>query len=179
MAESTHAHTEVPSGGHGQFPPFRRDTIASQLFWFAITFIALYVMVAKIALPRIGGILEARHGRIAADLAAANRLKEGAAAAMAAYEKALAEARTRAQLIANETRDRLNTETEKTRKALEERLNTKLTEAEQAIAVTKTKALENVRGIALEAAAAIVARLTGVPPAEAAVAAAVDSVLKH
>ena len=59
MAESTRAHTEVPSGGHGQFPPFRRDTVASQLFWFAITFIALYVMVAKIALPRIGGILEA------------------------------------------------------------------------------------------------------------------------
>lgn len=179
MAESTHAHTEVPSGGHGQFPPFRRDTIASQLFWFAITFIALYVMVAKIALPRIGGILEARHGRIAADLAAANRLKQGAAAAMAAYEKALAEARTRAQLIANETRDRLNAETEKTRKALEQRLNTKLAEAEHAITVTKTKALENVRGIALEAAAMIVARLTGVSPAEAAVADAVDNVLKH
>jgi F-type H+-transporting ATPase subunit b len=179
MAESTSAHTEVPSGGHGQFPPFRRDTFASQLFWFAITFIALYVIVAKLGLPRVGGILEARHGRIAADLAAANRLKEAADAAMAAYEKALAEARARSQLIANETRNRLNAETEKTRKALEQRLNAKQAEAEQAIAATKIKALENVRGIALEAAAAIVARLTGVSPPETAVADAVDNVLKH
>jgi len=179
MAENTSAHTEVPSGGHGQFPPFRRDTIASQLFWFVITFVALYVMVAKLGLPRIGGILEARHGRIAADLAAANRLKEGADAAMAAYEKALAEARTRAQLIASETRDQLSAETEKTRKALEQRLNAKQVEAEKTIAATKTKALESVRGIALDAAATIVARLTGVSPAEAAVADAVDNVLKH
>jgi F-type H+-transporting ATPase subunit b len=179
MAETTSAHTEVPSGGHGQFPPFRRDTIASQLFWFVITFVALYVMVAKLGLPRIGSILEARHGRIAADLAAANRLKEGADAAMAAYEKALAEARTRAQLIASETRDKLNAETEKTRKALEQRLNAKQIEAEKTIAATKTKALESVRGIALDAAATIVARLTGVSPAEAAVADAVDNVLKH
>src|ERR1700690_2381601 len=103
MAESTPAHTEVPSGGHGQFPPFRRDTIASQLLWFAITFIALYLVVAKLGLPRIGGSLEARRGGIAADLAAASRLKEGADTAMAAYEKSLAEARTRAQLIATET----------------------------------------------------------------------------
>ena len=179
MAEKTSAHTEVPSGGHGQFPPFRRDTIASQLLWFAITFVALYVVVAKIGLPRIGSILEARHSRIAADLAAANRLKEGADAAMAAYEKSLAEARTRAQLIAAETRDKLNTETETTRKALEQRLNGKQAEAEKTIAATKTKALESVRGIALETAATIVARLTGVSPADTAVADAVDNVLKH
>jgi F-type H+-transporting ATPase subunit b len=95
MAEKTSAHTEVPSGGHKQFPPFERDTFASQLFWFAISFVALYVVVAKIGLPRIGSILEARHSRIAADLAAANRLKEGADAAMTAYKKSLERVRAR------------------------------------------------------------------------------------
>jgi F-type H+-transporting ATPase subunit b len=179
MAESTSAHTEVPAAGHGAFPPFRPDTIPSQLFWFALTFIALYLMVAKIGLPRIGAILEARRGRIAADLAAANRLKEGADAAMAAYETSLAQARTRAQLIASETHIKLNAENEKTRKALEQSLNAKQAEAEKAIAATKTKALESVRGIALEAAGTIVARLTGVSPPETAVADAVDNVLKH
>jgi F-type H+-transporting ATPase subunit b len=179
MAETKSAHTEVPSGGHAQFPPFRKDTIASQLLWFAITFVALYVVVAKFGLPRVGGILEARHGRISADLAAANRAKDEADAAMAAYEKSLSEARARAQLISSETRDRLNGEAEKTRKQLEARLAAKLNEAEKTIATTKTKALESVRGIALEAAAAIVARLTGVSAAEPAVAKAVDDVLKH
>jgi F-type H+-transporting ATPase subunit b len=179
MAEKTSAHTEVPSGGHVQFPPFRKDTIASQLLWFAITFVALYVVLAKFGLPRVGGILEARHGRISSDLAAANRAKDEADAAMAAYEASLGEARARAQQISSETRERLNAEAEKTRKQLEGRLTAKLNEAEKAIAATKAKALESVRGIALEAAATIVNRLTGASPAEAAVAKAIDDVLKH
>jgi F-type H+-transporting ATPase subunit b len=178
MAESTSAHTEVPSGGHEQFPPFRRDTLASQLFWFAITFVALYVFMAKIGLPHVGGIIQERHGRIASDLAAANRYKADADAAIAAYEKALSEARTRAQIIAGETHHRLNAEAEQTRKALEERLNAKLVDAETAIAATKTRAMVSVRAIAVDAAATIVARLTGVSPTEKVVADAVDGALK-
>jgi len=178
-APATNAHTEVPAEGHGQFPPFRRDTIASQLFWFVITFTLLYVMVSKLALPRVGGIIDARRGRIAGDLATANRLKEEADAAITAYEKALGEARTRAQSIANETHERLNVEAEKNRKVLEERLNAKLTEAEKTIAAAKSKAMENVRAIALDAATMIVAQLTGTSPPETAVASAVDDILKR
>jgi F-type H+-transporting ATPase subunit b len=179
MAETKNAHTEVPAGGHTQFPPFRPDTLPSQLFWFAVTFIALYVLVAKVGLPRVGGILAARRGRIDSDLSAANRFKEEADAAMAAYEKALGDARTRAQAIASETRERLSAEAETSRKALEQRLNATLAESEKTIAATKVKALANVRGIALDAAAAIVTRLTGVAPGDAAVAEAVDRVLKR
>lgn len=178
MAESTSAHTEVPSGSHEQFPPFRRDTVASQLFWFAITFIALYVFMAKIGLPHVGGIIKERAGRIAGDLDAAHRYKAEADAAIAAYEQALSEARTRAQVIAAETHNRLSAEAEQTRKTLEERLSATLADAETAIAATKTRAMKNVRGIAVDAAAAIVARLTGVSPAEKAVADAVDTALK-
>jgi F-type H+-transporting ATPase subunit b len=178
MAESTSAHTEVPSGSHEQFPPFRRDTLASQLFWFAITFIALYVFMAKIGLPHVGGIIRERHGRIAGDLAATNRHKADAEAAIAAYEKALSEARTRAQAIAAATHDQLNAEAQQTRKALEERLNAKLVDAESAIAATKKKAMENVRAIAVDAAATIVSRLTGVSPTDKVVADAVDGALK-
>jgi F-type H+-transporting ATPase subunit b len=176
---ATNAHTEVPSGGHGGgFPPFQRDTFASQLVWLAITFIILYVMVAKLALPRVGSIIDARKGRIEDDLADANRFQSESEAAMAAYEKALAEARNRAQTLANEARDRLNAEADKNRKSVEERLNARLADAEKAITATKTAAMANVRGIAIETAAAIVARLTGTAPAEAATAGAVDAVLK-
>ena len=176
---ATNAHTEAPSGGHGGgFPPFQKETFASQLAWLAITFVILYVMVAKLALPRVGSIIDARKGRIEGDLADANRFKSESEAAMAAYEKALGEARNRAQALANETRDRLNAEAEKNRKAVEERLNARLADAEKAIAATKTAAMANVRGIAIDTAAAIVARLTGAAPAEAATASAVDAVLK-
>jgi F-type H+-transporting ATPase subunit b len=176
---ATQSHTEAPGGHSGGFPPFQKDTCASQLVWLAITFVLLYVVMAKVALPRVGAIIEARRSRIDGDLATANRLKVSADEAMSAYEKALIEARNRAQMLAAETRDRLNAEAEKNRKALDEQLNVKLAEAEKTIAATKTQAMTNVRAIAIDAAGAIVARLTGSAPSDGAVSGAVDAVLKR
>jgi len=178
MAEPA-AHTEVPSEGHkAGFPPFQRDTFASQLVWLAITFVVLYALVAKIALPRVGGIFAARRERVDSDLTNARRLHEEADTALAAYEKALADAHGRGQAIAGETHTRLIAEGETRRKSLEAELNAKLAEAEKAIAATKQAAMANVRGIAAEAAAAIVERLIGTTPPEPAVAAAIDDALK-
>jgi F-type H+-transporting ATPase subunit b len=179
MAETTTAHTEAPGAPHkAPFPPFERETFPSQLFWLAICFIALYVMTARLVRPRVGGIIESRSRRIADDLAEASRFKGEAEAAMAAYEKALADARARSQTIAGETRDKLQAEADRNRKALEDQLAVKLADAEKAIAATKNAAMANVRGIAAEAAAAIVTRLTGVTAPEATIGAALDAVLK-
>ncbi len=178
MAETTSAHTEVP-GGKEIFPPFQKDTFASQLFWLTLTFVALYLVLAKVALPRIAAIFEARRGRIGDDLAAAEKLREESEAAMAGYEKALAEARGRAQKIANETREKLNAESEERRKALEAKLNAEIAAAESAIAATKSAAMANVRGIAAEVAGAIVERLTGAQPAEGALKAAIEDAVKR
>jgi F-type H+-transporting ATPase subunit b len=175
---ATSAHTEVP-GGKAPFPPFVRETFASQFLWLAIAFVALYLIIARIAIPRIGGIMEARRDSIAGDLAAASKLKEQSDAALAAYEKSLADARTRAQALASETRDRLNAQAEETRKTLEAELNGRLAKAEEIIAATKTAAMANVRGIAVDAAAAIVQRLTGTTPAAPKVEAAVADALKR
>jgi F-type H+-transporting ATPase subunit b len=128
--------------------------------------------------PRIGGILEAREKRIAGDIADAQRLKADSEAALAAYEKALADARNRAQAMGGEIRDKLHAEAEGNRKALEAKLNTQLADAEKQIAATKSAAMSNVRSIAVDAASAIVERLTGTAPAAPAVQAAVDGALK-
>ena len=177
MAE-TQAHTEVPAGGKEIFPPFQKETFPSQLFWLAITFVALYVVMARIALPQIGAIFQARRERISGDLAEAQKLKSESETALAEYERALSEARDRAQGIAEETGHRLNAEAEERRKALESQLNIKLAEAERTIAATKSAAMANVHTIAAEAAAAIVERLIGAAPADAAVNAAVEDALK-
>ncbi len=163
---------------HGSaFPPFDSSTFASQLIWLAITFGALYVVMSKVALPRIANILEGRAERIDGDLAEAKRLRDETDAAMAAYEKALAEARAKAQGIAGETRERVARDAEATRKALDADLSAKLAAAEAQIAATKQAALANVRGIALDAAAAIVERLTGAAPPPADIEQAVDATL--
>jgi F-type H+-transporting ATPase subunit b len=134
--------------------------------------------MSKVALPRVGSILQARRDRIAGDLAEAQRHKDESEAAMAAYEKALADARSRAQAIAAETRDKLTGEAETNRKALEAKLNTQLAEAEKTIAGTKASAMNNVRGVAADATRAIVERLIGSLPSEQAVTQAVERALK-
>ena len=177
---ATKAHTEAPGGAHkGPFPPFNAETFASQLVWLAIVFVALYLLAARVALPRVASILEARRERIAGDLAEAQRLKADSDEALAAYEKSLADARNRAQTLANQMREKQNAEAEAARKALEASLNAQLGEAEKSIAASKTAAMGNVRGIAAEAASAIVERMIGNAPAGAAVESAVADVLKR
>jgi F-type H+-transporting ATPase subunit b len=176
---ATNAQTTAPGGAKPPFPPFNAETFASQFIWLAIFFIALYVIISRVAIPRIGGIVEARQDRIAGDLAEANSFKQQSDAALAGYEKSLADARGRAQELANATRERLNAEAEKTRHALEAELNARLAKAEETIAATKTAAMTNVQAIAVDAASAIVERLIGSRPNAAAVQNAVAGALKR
>lgn len=180
MAEPTHTTStgQPAEGGHGGFPPFQSETFASQLVWLAIAFVLLYVLMAKLALPRVRSIIDARQKRIADDIAEASQLKTQSDAAVAAYERALADARTRAQAIANETREQQAAQADARRKTLEKELNTKLADAEKTITATKRAAMSNVRTIAEDAARAIVERLIGEAPNESVVAAAVADVLK-
>ncbi len=178
MANET-ARTEAPAGGH-PFPPFDKQTFPSQLLWLALTFVALYLITSRIALPRMDSILQRRRTRIEGDVAEAQRLKGESDAAIAAYENGLAAARARAQSVINESRQRQAGEAEAARKTLDATLNARIAEAERGIEQTKSAAMTNVRGIAIEAAAAIVERLIGIPPSSPdVVAAAVAEALKR
>src|SRR5204862_8226264 len=119
------------------FRPYRMEDVSTQLLCFAITFIALYVCAASVALPRIGAILEQRRDRVSGARAQAQRLKGESEEALKAYEKALGDARSRAQAIASETHQKLAAEAEERRKVLETNLNAKLAEAEKTIDATK------------------------------------------
>ena len=183
MAEShgnaggTTAHTEA-NAHERAFPPFEKDTFASQLVSLAIAFVALYLIVSRIALPRVGSLLDERQNAIDGDLAEAERLKNESDGALKAYESELAAARSRAQAIGAETREKLNAASEAERKSLEQQLAQRLGEAEKTIAATRAAAMSNVRGIAADAAAAIVQRLIGALPDGKAVESAVDASLK-
>ena len=136
------------------------------------------MIVSRIALPRVESVIDARQNAIEGDLAAAQKLKDESDAALRAYETELASARSRAQAIGNETREKLNAASEAERKKLEDQLTAKLAAAEKQIAATRETAMSNVRGIAADAAGAIVQRLTGVLPDGKTVGSAVDATLK-
>jgi F-type H+-transporting ATPase subunit b len=177
-AKGTTAHTEAEGGHKAPFPPFQANTFASQLVSLTIAFVALYLIVSRIVLPRVGSLLDERQKAIEGDVTEAQRLKEDSDTALKAYETELAAARARAQAISAETREKLNAASEVERKLLEDRLSHKLADAEKTIASTREAAMRNVRGIAADAAAAIVQRLTGVLPDGKSVDSAVDASLK-
>jgi F-type H+-transporting ATPase subunit b len=167
---------ETP-GEHKAFPPFDSSTFPSQLLWLAITFGLFYYLMAKVALPRIGAILEDRRDRIASDLDMAERFKQESEDAEAAYEKALAAARAKAFTIAETAREEAKAAAEAQRVAAEAALNKQLAEAESRIAGIKSKALSDVGAIAAEATEAIVASLTGAKVARSEVDAAVSGAM--
>lgn len=150
---------------------------APQLVWLAITFTLLYLILARVALPRIATTLEKRRDVIANDLDDAGCLKRQGEEALRAYEVALATARGRAHAIAAETRQKLNEEAEREKAALAASMAKRAAEAEARIAAAKTAAMANVRQIAADTAAAIIAKLLGSTPDRAAVNAAIDAAL--
>ena len=174
---ATHTETgAVHDAGHGGvFPPFDPASFASQLLWLAITFGVFYLLMARIAIPRISSILEVRRDRISQDLDEANRMREEADAAHAAYEHELAEARARAHAIAQEASDKAKAEADAERKKVEEELATRLEGAEARIAQIRVSAMSEVGGIAADTAGAIVAELIGGSATKAEVTKAVES----
>ena len=178
-AKGATAHTSAEGGHKAPFPPFQKETFASQLVSLLIAFVALYLIVSRIALPKVGKTIDDRQAKIEGDLAEAQKLKDESDNALKAYEADLAAARSRAQAIGSETREKLNAASEAERKSLEGKLSVKLADAEKTIAATREAAMSNVRGIAADAATAIVQRLTGVMPDGKAVASAVDASLKE
>jgi F-type H+-transporting ATPase subunit b len=176
-AEATKTEVGHDAGGeHASFPPFETGTFPSQLLWLAITFGALYYFMSKKALPAIGKIIEDRKTRIAKDLDDAAAMQQKADEAAAAHARMLADARLKAQGVAQEARDKLAADSDAKRKVLEDQLAARLQAAEDQIATTRAQAMTNVSAIARDAAGAIFERLLGRPADAGAIDAAVASV---
>jgi F-type H+-transporting ATPase subunit b len=161
MAEQT-AHTattEAPK--EGGFPPFDTTTFASQFFWLAITFAFLFTVLWRVAGPRINGAITNRRGVINGAIAEAGKARAEAEAAQGAYEQALAAARTHANALAEDTRQKLNAEIAKAKAEADAKAHDAMQAADARIAGTREAAKTAVTAAARDAAIAIVERLTG------------------
>lgn len=159
-------------------PQLNIADFAPQLVWLAITFILMYIMMAKVAIPRIAEVLENRQNRIATDLAEAKKLSEDSDKAKAEYEAALSDARSKAHGMVAELKAGIAKDQDAAKAELEATLATKAKAAEEGIAAAKETALQNVRQIATDAAISTVSKLVAVDISDADAAAAVDAGMK-
>lgn len=157
---TTTATTEHAEKGAG-FPPFKTDTFPSQIFWLAITFVFLFVVVWRVAGPLIGGTIAARRKQINDDISAAQKARGDAEAASAAYQTALAGARARARTMADENRKRITDEIDRAKAQADTESGKALAAAEASISQLRGEAKAHVTKAAQDAAAQIVNRLIG------------------
>ena len=160
-------------------PQLEVTTYPSQIFWLVVTFVALFLLLWRVALPRISEILENRQRRIDQDLERAASLRDEAERVIAAYEEELAKARARARQELAAAAEGAAAEAARKQEALNERLAAELTAAEQRIAQARDVALQNVRDIAGELAGAATTRLGGVSADDDTIGAAVAAALQE
>ena len=177
LTTGLHVPTAAPHGGGSKFPPFDASTFAPQLVWLVLSFVALYMLMSRVALPRIGSVIDERRERIARDLAEAERMKAETDAALKAYEQSLADARAKAQAVAKDTREKVAADLDRDRQKSDQANAAKVAEMEKRIGDSKARALASVNDIAVETAGALVGKLLGrdVPIDEIRKALATDS----
>ena len=169
--EGTESTGQPEEGGLPQLNP---EHYTSQIFWLAITFGLLFILLSRVVLPKIASGLQARKSRIEGDLNAAERSKRDASDALSDYESALAHARGKALAMADENRKRVVAEIEHLKSAADAKAQEAMSRAEARIAAERQRAEGNIRTAAAEAAASIVERLLGAPVSGDEALAAVD-----
>jgi F-type H+-transporting ATPase subunit b len=140
------------------FPPFDPTHFASQLFWLAILFGALYLVLARVILPKLGSVLEHREATIATNLDEAARLNDEAESGHKAVEDAIADARTKARATATAARAKMDAEIREETAKVEADIEADLTAAEERITALRAEAMKNVQSIAVTTAAAMIAK---------------------
>lgn len=159
------------------FPPFEISTFPSQIFWLAISFVILYVVLSRVILPKLGAIIEQRKGKITNDLDEAARMKAEADQSLVEMDKQLAVARADARAKAEKTRAEIDAKIAEASAAKAVELDAKLSEAEARIETMKTSAMEKVSDIATSTTAAILGQL-GVTASDADIKSSVEKSVK-
>ncbi len=154
-------------------PQLNPGVFPMQLFWLAITFGLLLVLMAKVALPRLSRILDARSSRIDGDIAAAKAARASAEELQAAVQKQLADVKASAAAQLKTVQDTVSAEAKQRETELVQKLSAETAAAEARIASAKAAALANVRTVATEVAQAAASKLLNLSVSDADAQAAV------
>jgi F-type H+-transporting ATPase subunit b len=175
MATTTTEHAE--QGASAGMPQLDFSTFPNQIFWLVVTLIVIYFVLSRVALPRIGSVLATRKGAIAADLKAAEELKQKAVAAEKTYNDALTQARSDAAKIVEEAKVEIQKDLNKAIAKADTEIATKTAEAGKVLEEIRAGAAEAITSVAKDTAKELVVALGGAADART-ISAAVAARLK-
>ena len=149
-------------------PQLNFHDFAPQIVWLVITFVALYLVISKLAVPAISETLDKRQAKIQGDLDAAQKASEDTRALVAAYEKRLADAREASRRLHREQAEADSAAASARLTELGDKLNARIDEAERRIAEQRAQVMEGLEDMAHDIAADVYAKLAGQPADRAA-----------
>ena len=161
MIAAAPAWAESAAHGSDQLPQFRAEFFAGQIFWLAISFALFYLLLKHKALPRVDAVQNRRRGLRDTDLAAAAQAHDEARQLIAAYDKALADARAQGQARLQAIMQAAQQEAAAEAKQQQHDLDVRMHEAQARIEALRVQYLGQLRDSAADVAAALVAKLTG------------------
>lgn len=142
-------------------PQFDPSTFLSQIFWLAVTFSALYLVVAYMAGPRLADVMEQRRRTIADDLEKARLLKAEAEGVITAYEKALEKAHSEARSVLKKAQDEVAEWSVQRSSEAAQRLNETIKQGEARIAQARADSLQSIKEVALGLSSDIIEKIGG------------------
>ena len=152
---------EVVEKAKGGMPQLDFATFPNQIFWLTVTLVVIYLVLSRIALPRISAVLAERSGTITNDIAAAEELKQKAVEAEVAYQQALTDARAQAGAIVAEAKAEIQADLDVEIKKADAQIAAKAAESEKAIAEIRDGAVKSVTQVAKDTAKELVAAMGG------------------
>ena len=151
--------TETDSSGATEaagMPQLDFSTFPNQIFWLVVALVIIYLILSRIALPRIASVIAERRGMIVGDIATAEELKRKAEDAEATYNRALADARAEAARIVADAKAEIQADLDAAMESADAEIAERVAKSEAAIAEIRSNAFDNVEAVARSVAADIV-----------------------
>ncbi len=153
IEDVTPAEADAPAESKGGFPQLDVTTYSSQVFWLAIMFALLYVLMSRLALPRVTEVLDMRQTQINSNLDRAAQLNSEADSARQAFETILSDAQENARGAITAVEQKAAERQAADAARFAEHARGRVAAAEAGIAKAKTEALSSLADIAAEVAA--------------------------
>ena len=153
--------TSVNAAESGGMPQLNPEFWLSQIFFLTITFGILYIVLAKLILPKISGNLEMRKAQILDNIETAEKQREESESKIKEYEKLIIECKNEAKALISETREKVNKDIAEKNDQIEKEIKEEIKKAELEINNLMKNAPEKINKIAIDTSNELIKGLVG------------------
>ena len=160
-------------------PQLNPEFWISQIFWLTLTFGTLYLVLAKVILPKISANLELRKSQIQENIEAAEKQRENSEAKLKSFDDIILQSKAEAKEIFKNAKEKVMKDINFKKENLDNQLNEEILKAEKEIEKLKKNAPEKINKIAIDTSNEILKNLIGTEVNNSSISAIVDDLSKR